>query len=275
LKNNHRYRIKNLPKTLCLLLSCVVVLISCNLSGNKNGKLKFNPVLNKVYHFSLTKYSVKSWTYQSIPCKIPDTVYLDFSLLATRNTDTSVTCSLKWNRFTWGGTHAVNYIRDSLRALSTTAVLSDSGKVIYVQDMSNVLLDIESDGTTGKYLSGVIPDQLSQDAVTDMLNRIFSVIPAKQVKPGDSWIRDITLITNHPVEMSNFNMLKSLNSDTAEIEMQSHFFARQSVGYDPYIQGNLTGTAIISHATGIPYSYKTQSETATWDLKLEQDDEKN
>lgn len=270
-----------LTKVLSLFLVFVIAWPSCHFSEHQNGKLKFNPLRNKVYHFSLTKYSEKSWTYQSLPIKIPDTVYLNFSLQATRNRDTSVTCTLKCNRFVWKGKFKVNYIRDSSHALSTTVVLSDSGKVAYVEDMSNVLLDIENDSATGKYLSGVISDQLSHDAVTDMLNRICSVIPTRQVKPGDSWIRDITLITNHPVEVSNFKLLKAINGDTATIEIQSHFFARLSSGYDPYIQGNLKGNALISYATGIPYWYKTQSETitktnfydmkeiATWIFKLE------
>lgn len=216
-----------------------------------------------MYHFSLTKYSVKSWTYQSITYKMPDTVYMNFSLQNIQNTDSSVSCRFVLNQFIWKGKTKVNYKRDSLHALSTLVVLSDSGKLMYVQNTNEILQDIENDSATGKYLNGLIPDQLSESAVTDMLNRIFSIIPSNNVQPGDTWISDITLVTNHPVGISNFNVLKSHNGDTAEIEIQSHAFARPSAGADPYIQGNQTGSALVSYSTGIPFWYSIQSEIIT------------
>lgn len=209
------------------------------------------------------KNTLKSWTYQSVPVKMYDTVYLDFSLQKIQNTDSSVTCKLALNKFIWSGKFKVNYIRDSLHALSTLAVLSDSGKVIYVGNIDKIIQDIQNDSATGKYLKGVIPDQVSVDAITDMLNRIFSVIPAKKVQQGDSWVSNICLITNHPVNISNFNVLKSINGDTATINIQSNFFARISEGYDPYINGKQNGTANLSLATGIPYRYQTQSNIVT------------
>ena len=241
------------------MISCIILLISCN----ENRKLKFNPVLNKVYHFSLSKYSVKSWTCQSIPYKIPDTVYMNFSLQNIQNTDSSVSCKLVLNEFIWKGKFKVNYKRDSLHALSILVVLSDSGKVIYVQSTDEMLHDIEKDSATGKYLSGVIPDQMSESAITDMLNRIFSIIPSNNVQPGNTWISDITLVTNHPAGISNFNVLKSQNGDTTEIEIQSHAFARPSPGDEPYIQENQAESALVSYSTGILFCYSTQSEIIT------------
>ena len=243
----------------CLFLLAITGLISCN----ENRKLEFNPVLNKVYHFSLAKYSVNSWTYQSIPMKIPDTVYMNFSLQNIQKTDSSITCKLTINKFIWKGKFQINYKRDSLHALSTLVLLNDSGKVMYVQNTDQILKDIEEDSATGKYLKGVIPDQISESALTDMLNRIFSIIPGRKVEPPDTWVSDITLITNHPVNISNFNVLKSRDGDTAAIEIQSHAFARPSPGYDPYIQGNQKGSAFLIYSSGIPYWYSTESEIVT------------
>ena len=257
--NTHKYKLSNFPKIIFLLLSCIIVLISCK----ESRKLKFDPVLNKVYHFSLTKYSSKSWTYQSIPSTIPDTVYLDFSLQNIQKTDSSITCKLTLNKFILEGRFKVNYKRDSLHALSTLVVLSDSGKVIYVQNMDEIFHDIQNDSATDKYLNGVISDQVSADAITDMLNRIFSVIPATKVQAGDSWVSNINFITNHTVNISNFNVLKNLNGDTASVEIQSNIIARLSPGSDPYIQGNQKGSALVSYSTGIPFWYSTQSEMVT------------
>lgn len=239
-----------------------IVLASCH-QLDKNERLIFNPVLNKHYHFSLTKYSLKSWTYRSFPAKVFDTVYLNFLLQNIYQKDRSFTCKFTLNDFIWKGNFKVNYHRDSLHALSVSVVLNDSGKVESVGDMEDILHDIDNDSATGKYLSGVIPDQVSESAVMDMLTRIFSVIPAKAVKPQDTWITNITLNTKHPVNFSNFNVLKGYHDDTAFIEIQSNVFARPSPGADPYIKGNQNGEAFINYQTGIPYYYKTQYEIVT------------
>ena len=255
-------QIKNFIWFSCLSALGVTVLASCHLS-NRNEKLKFNPVLNKVYHFSLTKYSLKSWTYRSIPAKMYDTVYLNFSLENIYKTDTSATCKFTVDAFIWKGRHKVNYQRDSLHALSTNVVLGNSGKVKSMGNMDDILRDIENDSSTSKYVKVLIPDHISASAVTDLLNRIFSVIPAKVVEARDTWITNITLNTNHPVNFSNFNALKGYDDDTALIEIQSNIFARRSPGEESYIKGNQSGEAFINSQTAIPYYYKTESEIIT------------
>ncbi len=257
-------RCKGFMKILYLLLPFVLILSSCRLAeGTINKNLKFNPVANKVYHFSLEKISVKSWTYQSIPVKIYDTVYLNFSLQNVYSSDSSVTCKLVWNRFVCKGKFKVNYIRDSLHALSTNVIMSDRGKVKYIQEMAEVVSDIKMDSNTPKNPGALIQDQIGNDATTDMLNRIFSAIPERDVKANKTWVSDITLITNHPVNISNYNVLKNFKGDTAVVEIQSNVFARPSPGDDPYIKGNQKGVAYMNSITGIPYWYSTQSEIVT------------
>lgn len=270
---NHqiKYRIKKFIQLCFLAASGGIIFLSCNWFGNQNEKLIFNPPLNKVFHFSLTKYATKSWTSQSVPYKMYDTVYLDFSLQNINKTDTADTCKFTLERFIWKGKFKVDYQRDSLHALPAKVVVSDSGKVEWVQDLDAIVQDIENDSATGKYLYGVIPDHVSETAITDMLTRIFSVIPAKKVEPQDTWITNITLNTKHPVNFSNYNVLKSRNGDTAAIEMQSNVFASRSSGDEFYIKGNQTGEALINYQTGIPYRYETQSEivttTSVYDIK--------
>ena len=231
-----KHKVKKGAQFFSITVVSAIVLLSCNWFGHKNEKLIFNPPLNKVYHFSLTKYSNQSWTYQSVPWKVSDTVYINFSLENISRTDTFDTCKFSLERFTWNGKMKVNYQRDSVHALSAIIVLSDSGKVLSVQSMYFILRDIENDHGTGKYLSGVIPDQVSETAITDLLTRIFSVIPAKEVKPQDTWITNITLNTKHPVNFSNYNLLNSRNGDTAAIEIQSNIYARRSPADEFYIK---------------------------------------
>jgi hypothetical protein len=263
MNNQIKHKVKTAAQLFSITFVCAIVLLSCNWFGDKNEKLLFNPPRNKIYHFSLTKYSAQSWTYQSVPWNVSDTVYLNFSLENISRTDTSDTCKFTLERFIWKGKMKVNYQRDYLHALSTEIVLSDSGKVLSVQSMNSILKDIENDRATGKYLNGVIPDQVSETALTDMLTRIFSVIPGKKVKPQDGWITNITLNTKHPVNFSNYNLLSSRNGDTADIEIQSNIYARRSPADEFYIKGNQNGEASLDYQTGIPFSYKTESEIVT------------
>lgn len=198
-----------------------------------------------------------------MPYKISDTVFLNFSLQNIQEPGSSDTCKFTLQSFVWKGNFKVNYNRDSLHALSTNIVISDSGKVESIQDMNAIIMDIENDRETGKYLRGVIPDQVSNSAITDMLTRIFSILPAKKVKPSDTWISNITLVTNHPINFSNFLELKSINGDTALVGIQSNIFARPSPGTEFYIKGNQQGEASLEYKTGMPYWYQIQNEITT------------
>lgn len=270
-----KYNIKKYILFCVFTATIGVLLLSCNWSEHKNEKLQFKPVLNQVYHFSFTKNRIQSWTYQTVPYSVYDTVQMDFSLQKINSKGTPDTCKFTLHSFTWKGKAKVDYHRDSLHALSINIIISDSGKIEAVQNMNNLTQDIIKDSSTGKYLSGLIPDHVSSSAITDMLTRFFSVIPGKKVKPNETWITNTTLSTNHPVNFSNFNRLISRSGDTADIEIQSNIFARRSPGDEYYIKGNQNGEALINYSTGILYSYKTKSETITttsyYDIKVDED----
>lgn len=252
----------------CIVVACAVIWSSCT---GPHDQLIFNPPVNKAFYFSLAKYSEKAWIYQSIPHKLSDSVYLDFSLENIDRSDTTVTCKFTLQRFTWKGKFKVNYLRDSLHALSTLIVFNKFGKVLSVYDMSDMIKDIERDSATGKYLNGVIPDEISETALTDMLTRIFSVLPGKKVTTNETWITNISLTTKHPVNFSNYNVLKCRQGDTAVVDIQSNIFARPSPGDEFYIKGTQKGSAYLDIQNGIPFWYKTKSEmitkTSLYDIK--------
>ncbi|MGN6247850.1 MAG: DUF6263 family protein [Ginsengibacter sp.] len=226
--------------------------------------MKFNPAPNTVYHFTLTQFSIKRWTYQSKPVRVYDSVELDFSLQQEKKYDSLIYCKMAFNRFLWqAGKIHLNYKRGSIHALPIDVVLNDSGQVVNVGNVDKVIEDIEKDSATGKYLSGVIPDHISVSSITDMLNMVFSEIPARKVKANDTWVTDLTLNTNHPVHLSNFNVIKNRNGDTAAIAIQSNVFARRSPGDEFYINGKRKGIALVNYSTGIPYLYKTESDVTT------------
>ncbi len=255
------FKNKRFLSFLYLLTGSFIVFIIFYLLSNKTGTLKLNPILNKVYSYTLVKTSEHNFTYQSVAHKIHDTVHINFSMQSIRNLDSTFICRLTFQDFLWNG--KVNYHRDSLHSMSTNVLINDSGMVEDVQDMNDLLQDIEKDSATGKYLVGVIPDHISENAVKDLLNKIFSVVPAQKVKVNDTWIRNIILITKAPVNISNFNVMDRRNGDTAVIAIQSNVSARQSPGDNPYMKGTQKGTALISYSTGMPFLYETQSEIVT------------
>ena len=148
-------------------------------------------------------------------------------------------------------------------ALRIDVVLNDSGQVVDIGNIDELIEDVQKDSATGKYLGGLIPDHISVNAITDMLNLIFSEIPARKIKLNDTWITDLNLITNHPVHISNFNVLKSLDADTATISIESNVFERRSPGDESYINGKRKGVALVNYSTGIPYLYKIESNVVT------------
>ncbi len=170
---------------------------------------------------------------------------------------------MAFNLFRWKRRFNVNYQSDSAHAIPIHVAINDSGQVEKVEGVDELIRDVENDSATGKYLGGLIPDQISASAITDMLNMVFSEIPVRKVTVNDTWVTDLTLITNHPVHISNFNVLNSLDGDTATIEIQSNVFERRSPGDEAYINGKRKGVTLVNYSTGIPYLYKTESDVVT------------
>src|SRR5665647_242742 len=74
----------------------------------------------------------------------------------------------------------------------------------------------------------------------------------------------MTLITKAPVKLSSMYTLEKLTGDSAFAEIRSMVStATTSEGENIYLKGEQKGEAVLSYATGMPYSYNINLESIT------------
>jgi len=259
--NKYFEKITKLTLHLFVYLNCCVVFTGCNFSNNKIKKLKLNPVLNKMYNYSLTKTSSIQWNYNGTAHTKYDTILLNFSMQKINNSGVFITYKVPYNHFRWN--NEVNYVRDSVHSKPVMVLMNDSGTVMQVLHADELLQDIEKDSATQNYVTGVLPDYISENGIKDLFNKIFAVLPVKSVNENDTWVRNKIMIAKAPIYLSNLYVLKSLSNDSATINIQSFVSARQSTGDVTYLKGDENGYVIVSYSTGMPFLFETQSDVIT------------
>jgi hypothetical protein len=259
--NEHFKNSMKLMPHLLMCLNCFVVFIGCNFSNNKTGVMKLKPIINKIYKYSILKTSKIQWTYNGTAHTKYDTVVLNFSMQKTNKAGSLISYNVTYNRFRWNT--QVNYSRDLLHAKPVTVLMNDSGTVVQVLNTDELLQDIEKDSITQSYVSGVLPDYISENGVKDLFNKIFAVLPVKKINENDTWVRNKIMIAKAPVFLSNLYTLKTHTNDSATINIQSIISARQSAGDVTYLKGDENGYAILSYSTGMPFLFETQSDVVT------------
>ena len=259
--NKYFEKITKLTLHLFVYLNCCVVFTGCNFSNNKIKKLKLNPVLNKMYNYSLTKTSSLQWNYNGTAHTKYDTILLNFSMQKINNSGVFITYKVPYNHFRWN--NEVNYVRDSVHSKPVMVLMNDSGTVMQVLHADELLQDIEKDSATQNYVTGVLPDYISENGIKDLFNKIFAVLPVKSVNENDTWVRNKIMIAKAPISVSNLYVLRSLGNDSATINIQSFVSARQSTGDVTYLKGDENGYVIVSYSTGMPFLFETQSDVIT------------
>jgi len=259
--NKYFEKITKLTLHLFVYLNCCVVFTGCNFSNNKIKKLKLNPVLNKMYNYSLTKTSSIQWNYNGTAHTKYDTILLNFSMQKINNSGVFITYKVPYNHFRWN--NEVNYVRDSVHSKPVMVLMNDSGTVMQVLHADELLQDIEKDSATQNYVTGVLPDYISENGIKDLFNKIFAVLPVKSVNENDTWVRNKIMIAKAPIYVSNLYVFKSLSNDSATINIQSFVSARQSTGDVTYLKGDENGYVIVSYSTGMPFLFETQSDVIT------------
>ena len=112
-------------------------------------------------------------------------------------------------------------------------------------------------------MEDLLSDYVSVNAVTDLLNRIFFILPDAKMGSNDKWRRDLTLITKAPVRINNFYTFMQRKGDSAFINIDAVRYAQRVEGDTPYMKGKMYGNATLSYSTGMPDDYETRSETQT------------
>jgi len=74
----------------------------------------------------------------------------------------------------------------------------------------------------------------------------------------------MTLITKAPVKLSSMYTLEKLTGDSAFAEIRSMVSTATTLeGDNIYLKGEQKGEAVLSYATGMPYSYNINLESIT------------
>lgn len=274
----------------CITACFFLTLGSCQLLDKKNEEFRFNPARHKEYNYSLmiaSAGSSKQYTNDSLPTGVGtetyDTVNLEFALKNIYYTDSIIICKLTFNDLTIkrpplhviikngdAPGHLLNRnplaILDSIgyyiHGRSVQVAISKKGVVKEVDGIDDMMNDIYK-ATHEPHIKILLRDYVSVNAVQDLLNRIFSVVPQGEVKQDDRWVRNVMLITKAPVKISNLYTFMQRNKDTAFIGIESVISAEQSEGGTVYMKGKQSGKAIVSYSTGMPTLYETRWETVT------------
>ncbi len=246
---------------LTLAAGLCILQVSCGGNSRNEKKFHLQPVLNKTYKYSFYKTSVKRWQYDSIVYALYDTVKMQFSLKKINRPDSATLFSLTCYSFYW--TSKVAYRRDSLHARRLVVLMDLQGRCVSVSNPDSLAQDIEKDSATKPFLSGVIPDYISENGIKDLLNGIFAATPNEEVGVTNTWVNDIAMLAKAPVYYSNLFVLTRLDKDTAHLDLQSMISSREPTPEEAYVKGKQNGKALFSYSTGMPFLFDSRSVIVT------------
>lgn len=266
-----------------------VSLFSCKFSEKNKNTLAFNPTLHQQYYYALTKITSQQWMYNNQNNISYDTIKIGFTYEVIKDTDSLHLCKLTFNDFVLKrppfkmtfnytgssiGKLQTPFLRNPfvvldsigyyIKGLSVQVLMSNKGIVKQVDGVDDLIdtIAFRANSST-KGATQLLADYVSSNAITDLLNRIFSVPPDLEININDMWGRKITLITKAPVNIDNSYTMNQRHGDTAYIDINSVWFARQSEDNPPFMKGNLKGNTILNYSTGMPSDIDTKSETHT------------
>lgn len=274
------------------LMVCVGFWSSCQPRQKKEAEFRFDPPFHKEYRYSLAITSsslmrryVNDVLTDTANKEIRDSVRVDFSVQNIYDMDSILICKLTFHDFkkkaprstsvvmeTPGGRRLVyrnpSAIFDSVgyfvNGHSVQLVIDRKGIIRRVDGVDDLIKRIANGSNKEEHqVRRVLADYISDNALKDMLNRIFTVVPQATVQQAERWVRNVTLVTKAPVKISNLYTLKQRSGDTAFINIESIVSATQSEGGSVYMKGKQTGHALVSYSTGMPSEYETSWETIT------------
>jgi hypothetical protein len=261
---------------------CLILFSYCIGCNTKADTFKLDPVPGEVYNYSITKMSSQEFTNQNVANQIFDTVLLDIGLERMKNSGDTITYKLTFNNLKIiphplkvtiiGSTKAEPYnffavldsICDALPGLSVQVDITIDGNVTAVHGIDELAANISKTSKLDvNTIHRMLADHVSVNAITDLLNRILSIPRNKEIKVSDSWVEKIILITKAPIKLSNIYTVRNLTGDSVYTDIQSMVSTEREEGGNVYLKGKLTGKAILSYRTGLPYQYDTDMETVT------------
>ena len=242
-------------------LVLINLLLAC---GSK--KFGLNPVVNKTYHFSVVQKIVNHFgdieRSQALKAK--------FSLQSLQQGDSSSTFLFTITGLRLDPTppyllEVMNFdsLEKVLASSSYEVSIDNSGRVVNLKGEDKLRNNVLAVFSSRYIARSFTDDHFGANAVKDLLNRFFSMVPHKEMTENDNWVKDVTLITKAPVKLSNLFTYEGKNGDSVFIKIKSLISADQGDASTVYLKGDLDGEVVINAATGMPYRYHSEATMIT------------
>jgi hypothetical protein len=154
-------------------------------------------------------------------------------------------------------------IYSRLRRDSFNVDIMPSGEVRRVAGFDQIAERIsKATGISRGEVRQYLRDQISDVAIQDMLNQLFFFLPDRKIQQGDSWVKNVVLITRSPVKYSHKVTVDSVKH-RVYMSLQSIISARVSDDIPPYSEGELTGKIVAWPQTGLVDYMETTEEITT------------
>ena len=266
---------------------------SCHQQNLGDENFYFHPDSSKTYSIILIKQETSSWQYNkeetettsekiSINLKlirVVDSLYQlkltfgDFRISRPPATITlnGITKTYQLDSIPSKKGIKDNYFQLSYYWLGLTKGLSEyiwmnkKGEVLQVQGFDKLSDSVAVlSGSKKEDVKYSLTNNVGEKIISDNFNQLFSIAPNHKENIGDSWVRNIILVDNAPVKLSDMYIINKIEGDSLFVHVTSSISGwAGSNATTPFMEGQGDGEIIISKSTGVPYSYQLNSATKT------------
>ncbi|MEO7523435.1 MAG: DUF6263 family protein [Ferruginibacter sp.] len=221
-------------------------------------------------------------TYQNMPSERADTIKAIFTLKNISQNDSTVTCILSFDKYVVNippvsvtfvnvdlsqpiildnGFSILDSVGYYARGTSLNIEMNQKGLIEKVDSVPQMLAAMAAKSHRDyKSVKSLLQDYISVNAITDLMNRSFSISPAKEIVPGFRWMNTVTMITKAPIEVKTFYVPEKSSGDSLTINTSLLFASADSSGV---LKGKGNGTLLMSYSTGLPLRSESNAEMVT------------
>jgi hypothetical protein len=249
-----------------------LLLTVCFSCSNKIPVLKFDPVLDSVYHYILETGLTQMQSNTSDT--MWNSITIHFSLQCLQKEDSLRTMKLVFEGLkvmapametTASKDTSLNPMHHSLyRALVSDSVfvlMDKQGQVVQVKGIEALVDRVVHKTQVEKSMANSsLRTFASPEAIRDMLNQVFFFMPNKEISTGDDWVKNFVLTSQAPLKYSNRVIVGRIRRDSVMLDIISTISPKTGEGGSLYEQGKQTGRMIVD-SSGMVWSYAAESAT--------------
>lgn len=259
----------------------ILILFACcqSVEKDKNTILAFNPPLDSLYHLIATTVESGEWLGRTNS----NSHTINFSVACIKKDDSISTIRLVFEKINLASGNIkpaaekitsnpmmADYFRfrDSLLRMaegqSLLITCDQKGQVLKVDGFDRIIDRItDSIKEERRTINGILREVIGSKRITDIVRQSLFFLSGRNIKSGDSWVSNITLITKAPVKYSNMIIVKEIKGDSVFLDIKTVVSAKTGEEGVVYALGDQEGYVIVSLATGIPYMLSLNETTVT------------